>query len=222
MRMILSAVLATCGLAVAPSPAWSVPGDCPPFCDRIPDSAWIAPTAIPLYPVYRWPGLAGLAVTATPPGFRFEETCASPQIAGDARNFAVAARAVVPNPERQWQLQVQVMHWRGETWRGGQTALATFEAAVAALGDCQRTAPLSSPSVTTRQPDRMAAVISGFGPGREVLHEYLLVDPRSSTVTELAMWALSPPLVDWPSVPDAEVLDAMAAPLCIAYIGSCR
>ncbi len=155
-------------------------------------------------------------------GFRFEETCASPQIAGDARNFAVAARAVVPNPERQWQLQVQVMHWRGEAWRGGQTALATFEAAVAALGDCQRTAPLSSPSVTTRQPDRMAAVISGFGPGREVLHEYLLVDPRSSTVTELAMWALSPPLVDWPSVPDAEVLDAMAAPLCIAYIGSCR
>ncbi len=222
MRMILAAVLATCGLAVAQGSAWSIPGDCPPFCDRIPDSAWIVPTAIPLYPVYRWPGLAGLAVTAPAPRFRFEETCASPPIADDARGYAVAARALVGNPEGQWQLQAQVMHWRGEVWRGGETALATFDRAVAALGDCQLTTPLNSPSITTRQPDRMAAVISGFGPRRQVLHEYLLVDPRSSTVTELAMWASSPPLVDWPSVPDAEVLDAMAAPLCTAYIGSCR
>ena len=55
-----------------------------------------------------------------------------------------------------------------------------------------------------------------------MLHEYLLADPRSGTLVELAMWATTPPLVDWPSVPDAQVLDAMAAPLCTAYIGSCR
>ena len=101
--------------------AWSVPGDCPPFCDRIPDSAWIAPTSIPLYSAYRWPGLAGLAVTAPAPRFKFEDICASPPVADDARSYAVAARAVVPKPDGQWQLQVQVMHWRGETWRGAQT-----------------------------------------------------------------------------------------------------
>ena len=154
MRMILAAVLATCGLAVAPSPAWSVPGDCPPFCDRIPDSAWIAPTSIPLYSVYRWPGLAGLAVTAPAPRFKFEDICASPPVADDARNYAVAARAVVPNPDGQWQLQAQVMHWRGEAWRGGDTALDTFQTAVSALRNCQLTAPLNSPSITTRQLDR--------------------------------------------------------------------
>ena len=55
-----------------------------------------------------------------------------------------------------------------------------------------------------------------------MLHEYLLVNPRNSTVVEVAMWAVTPPLVDWPPVPDAQVLDAMAAPLCTAYIDSCR
>ncbi len=222
MRMILAAVLATCGLAVAPSPAWSVPGYCPPFCDRIPDSAWIDPTSIPLYSTYSWPGLAGLAVTAPAPRFKFEEVCASPPVADDARNYAVAARAVVPNPERQWQLQVQVLHWRGEPWQSGDIALHTFQTVASALQNCQLTAPLNSPSITTRQLDRTAAVISGFGPGGMVLHEYLLTDVRSGTLVELAMWALSPPLVEWPSVPDAAVLDALAAPLCTAYIGSCR
>ena len=165
MRMILAAVLATCGLAIAPSPAWSVPGYCPPFCDRIPDSAWIDPTSIPLYSTYSWPGLAGLAVTAPAPRFKFEEVCASPPVADDARNYAVAARAVVPNPERQWQLQVQVLHWRGEPAQSGDIALHTFQTAASALRNCQLTAPLNSPSITTRQLDRMAAVISGFGPG---------------------------------------------------------
>ena len=67
MRLLLAVALATCGLAIAPSAGWparAVPGECPPICDAIPDAAWIAPTSIPLYPVYQWPGLAGLAVTA--------------------------------------------------------------------------------------------------------------------------------------------------------------
>ncbi|MGH3676285.1 MAG: ATPase [Mycobacterium sp.] len=221
MRMVLAAVLATCGLATG-WPAQAFPVDCPPNCDRIPDSAWLEPTAIPLFPVYHWPRLAGVAVTATDPRFRFEEACGTPPIAGDARRFAVAARAAVPQPDGQWQLQVQVMHWRGETWRGGATALAAFDAAVAALRACQLTAPLTSPSITTDTPDRMAAVISGSIPGQPVLHEYLLAHPRSSTVTEVAMWALTPPLVNWPAVPDVQVLDAMMAPLCRAYIDSCR
>ena len=226
MRMMLAAVLAACGLAVAPPmpgwPAYALPMDCPPNCDRIPDSAWIEPTAIPLYSTYHWPGLAGVAVTVTDPHFRFEEGCGTPPVVGDARDFAVAARAVVPQPEGQWQLQVQVLHWRGETWRGGDTALATFRTAVAALRVCQLTAPLASPSLTTDSAERMAAVVSGLLPGQQVLHEYLVVHPRSSTLVEVAMWAVSPPRVDWPLVPDAQVLDAMTAPLCRAYIDSCR
>jgi hypothetical protein len=88
------------------------------------------------------------------------------------------------------------------------------------LRDCQLTAPLVSPSITTSDPLRLAAVISI--PGQRVIHQYLLADPSSSTVVELAMWSTLPPLVPWPAVPDRQVLDAMAAPLCDVYLGSCR
>jgi len=223
VRLMLAATLATCGLAFSPGTGWpahAVPGECPPFCDAIPDSAWIAPTSIPLYSVYQWPGLAGLAVTARTPRFGFEELCDSPAVAGDPRDYAVAARAVVPNRDGHWQLRVQVMHWRGDTAWGGPTATAALETARTRLRDCQQTAPLTSPSITTSEPDRIAAVIAV--PGQRVMHEYLVADPRSSTVTELALWASLPPQVDWPWVPDAQVLDSMAAPLCSAYIGSCR
>ena len=124
----------------------------------------------------------------------------------------VAARAVVPQPDGQWQLQVQVMHWRGETWRGGQLAADVFDTAVAALRGCQLTSPLTSPSLTTDTTDRVAAVVSGVLPGQAVLHEYLLVNPLNSTVVELAMWATTPPRVEWPAVADPQVLDAMDSP----------
>ena len=143
MRLLLAVAVATCGLAIAPSAGWparAVPGECPPICDAIPDSAWIAPTSIPLYPVYRWPGLAGLAVTAPSPRFGFEAMCGSPPVADDPRAYAVAARAVVPHPAGQWHLLVQVMHWRGDTATGGPTALTTLETARSRLRDCQSTA----------------------------------------------------------------------------------
>ena len=124
---MLAVALATCGLAIAPSAGWSaraVPGECPPFCDAIPDSAWIAPVSIPLYPVYKWPGLAGLAVTASATRFGFEALCDSPPVADDARAYAVAERAVVPTPAGQWNLAVQVVHWRGDTATERPTALS--------------------------------------------------------------------------------------------------
>jgi hypothetical protein len=182
--------------------------------------AWIAPTSIPLYPVYRWPGLAGLAVTAPSPRFGFEALCGSPPFADDARAYAVAARSVVLHQEGQWNLVVQVLHWRGDTATGGPTALTTLETARSGLHDCQSTAAHASPSITTDDRGRIAAVISDAG--RQVMHEYLLAHPDSSTVVELAMWSTLPPRVDWPAVADAQVLDAMAAPLCAAYLGSCR
>jgi len=223
LRLLLAVVVAACGFVIAPSASWpahAVPGVCPPICDAIPDSAWIAPTSIPLYPVYRWPGLAGLAVTAPSPRFGFEAMCGSPPVADDPRAYVVAARSVVLNPEGQWNALVQVLHWRGDTVTGGPTALSMLETARSRLHDCQTTAAKASPSITTSSPTRIAAVISDAG--HQVMHEYLLAHPASSTVVELAMWSTVPPQADWPPVADAQVLDAMAGPLCSAYLGSCR
>lgn len=218
---MLAVAVATCGLAIAPSPAaGGVPGVCPPICDAIPDAAWIAPSAVPLYEEYHWPGLAGLAVTAPSPRFGFEALCQSPPVAEDARRYAVAARAVVLHGEGHWNLAAQVIHWRGDTATFGPMAVSTLDTARSRIDACQLTAPQTSPSITTNDPERLAAVISAAG--NQVMHEYLLADPDSSTVVELAMWSSLPPQVQWPAVPDAQVLDAMAAPLCEAYLRSCR
>lgn len=217
MRLVFALTLLAGGLAVAPHAA-ADPPNCPPNCDRIPDAAWIAPWAMPLNARYAWPRLAGVAVTASAPRFRFEELCGSPPMAQDPRAYAVAERATVVNPEGEWQLQAQVVHWRGETWRGGQLAEDVFAAAVAALRSCQRTNALASPSLTTVEPDRAAAVVSG----PVILHQYLVANPANSTVTELALWSTAPPLTPWPAVADDTILDALGAPLCTAYIGSCQ
>jgi hypothetical protein len=216
VRLVVAVVLVAFGLTVAP-PAAAEPDNCPPNCDRIPDAAWIAPWAVPLNARYTWPRLAGVAVTATAPRFRFEELCGAPPVAQDPRTYAVAERATVVHPDGQWQLQAQVMHWRGETWRGGQLAEDVFRNAVAALRSCQRGNPLASPSLTIDEPDRVAAVVSG----PVILHQYLVASPANSTVTELALWSTAPPLTAWPMTGDETVLDALGAPLCTAYIGSC-
>jgi hypothetical protein len=219
--LLLAMAVATCALALAPStPAGAVPGVCPPICDAIPDSAWIAPTSVPLYSVYRWPGLAGLAVTAPSTRFGFEALCASPPVAADPRAYAVAARSVVLHAEGQWNLLVQVIHWRGDTATGGQTALAALETARSRLRACQSTAAAASPSITTDDPQRLAAVISDAG--RRVMREYLLANPDNSTIVEMALWSTLPTQVSWPAVVDTQVFDAMAVPLCNAYLGSCR
>lgn len=216
MRMVLAMVLGACGLAVAP-PAAAEPENCPPACDRIPDAAWIASWAIPLNSRYAWPRLPGVAVTATAPRFRFEELCASPPVPQDPRAYVVAEKAMVSNPDGQWQLQAQVLHWRGETWRGGQLAEDVFNTAVAGLRACQLTNPSASPSLITLEPDRLAAVVSG----PVILRQYLVANPANSTVTELALWSTAPPLTPWSSSADDTVLDDLGAPLCTAYIGSC-
>lgn len=220
MRWLVAAVLAGCGMAlITPAAGWAQPLDCPPSCDRIPRSAWIAPTSIPLYDTYRWPELSGLAVTAMSPRFRFEELCGVPA-ADDPRAWSVAARAEVTGLDGQWRMRANIMHWRGEVWRSGEFATTVFDRAVAALRSCQRTAPLVSPSVTLAEPTRMAAVLTA--PDRSVLHEYLVVDPRSGTISELALWSTPLPRTRWPAVDDSAVLEALAAPLCSAYVGSCR
>lgn len=216
MRLVLASVLAAGGVALA-APAAAEPYNCPPACDSIPGSAWVAASAVPLDAHYDWPRLDSVARSAPVPRFRFEELCATAPAAADPRDYAVAERAVVVGPQGEWQLQAQVLHWRGETWRGGQLVKDTFAAATEALRACQRTNLPASPSLTVDAPDRVAAVVAG----PVILHEYLLANPSNSTISELALWSAAPPLTPWPAIDDGAVLEALSAPLCTAYIGSC-
>jgi hypothetical protein len=224
MRAIVTTILVVGGLAMAlivVVPARADPETCPAVCDQIPNTAWIQQHALPLDPVYNWPALAGSAAqvtgSAAGPRFRFEELCATPAVPRDARDSAVAARVTLPHPDGQWQLQAQVLHWRGDTARGGPTAAAVFSTAVAALRGCQRGAPAQSPSITSDETNRVAAVISG----PVVMHTYLVAHVASSTISELTLWSSGPPEVPWPSMADDPVLNSMTAPLCDAYIASC-
>lgn len=225
MRLVLAVALATFGLALTAGPvpaptSGAVPGVCPPICDAIPDVAWPQSDALPLFPVYRWPGLAGLAVNAPAPRFTFEELCASPPVPGDPRDYVVASRAQINNPAGQWQLRAQVLHWRGDVAYNGPLTTSVLDSAQTRLRTCQLTAPLVSPSITTAEPERVAAVISVAG--QKVVRQYLLAHPTSGSIVELALWSTLPLQVPWPAVSDAQVLDALAGPLCEAYLGSCR
>ncbi|OBI54561.1 ATPase [Mycobacterium sp. E787] len=223
MRVILAMMLVVGGFTVAlivVVPAHADPETCPTTCDQIPNSAWIPQHAVPLDAVYNWPALAGAAVPQTGAGaarFRFEELCDSPALPQDARGSAVSARVTVAHPDRQWQLRAEVLHWRGDTARGGQLAASVFGSAVGALRACQQRTPAESPSITSDEPNRMAAVVSG----PVVMHTYLVAHVASSTVSELTLWSSGPPQVPWPSMTDDPVLNALTAPLCEAYIASC-
>src|SRR5271155_3217743 len=224
MRLVLAATLIAGGLLLAcvSSSGFAVadPETCPPVCDKIPDTAWISSSAIPLNATYHWPSPAESAVPMTggaTPWFRFEEVCATPAFPQDTRNSAVASRATVTNAQGQWQLQAQVLHWRGDTARGGQNASSVFGVAAAALRGCQLGAAAESPSVTIDEPNRLAAVISG----PVIMHTYLGAPPENSTISELTLWASDPVQLPWPIISDAQVLDAMASSLCAAYLGSC-
>jgi len=223
MRVVLATMLITSGLVVARVSAVAAhadPENCPPVCDQIPGTAWISSSKVPLNSIYRWPSLASAAVVitgTTTPRFRFEEVCATPAFSPDTRSFAVASRATMANPQGQWQLQAQILHWRGDTALGGQNASSVFAIAAAALRGCQLGVPAESPSVTTGEPNRLAAVISG----PVIMHTYLVAHPQNSTISELALWSSGSPQVPWLLIPDVQVLDALTAPVCEAYIGSC-
>jgi len=220
VRVILATMLLAGGLVVAPlSLAHADAETCPPVCDKIPDSAWVGARAIPLNSTYRWPSLAGIAVsvTGTTPRFRFEELCATPEFPQDTRQSAVASRATVVNPPGQWQLQAQVLHWRGDTARGGQNASSVFNIAAVALRGCQLGSPAQSPSVAADGANRLAVVISG----PVIMHTYLVAQPQSSTISELTLWSSAPPQVPWSVMSDDQVLDAMTGAICDAYIASC-
>src|SRR6201996_8748379 len=224
MRLVLAATLIVGVLSVAcvSSSGFAVadPETCPTVCDKIPDPAWISSSAIPLNAPYHWPSPAESAVSMTggaTPRFRFEEVCAPPVFPQDTRNSAVASRVAVDKPQGQWQLRAEVVHWRGDTARGGQSATSVLDVAATALRGCQLGAAAESPPVTVDEPDRLAAVVSG----PVIMHTYLVAHPENSTLSELTLWASDPVQLPWPIISDAQVLDAMASSLCTAYLGSC-
>jgi hypothetical protein len=227
MRLVLAATLIAGGMLVTCVQLLVVaradPDTCPPTCDQIPDTAWISAAAIPLNSAYHWPALGGptgsaVAMTgATTPRFRFEEVCATPVFSQDTRNSAVAARATVDKPAGQWQLRAQVVHWRGDTARGGQNVKSVFDIAEAAVRGCQLGAATESPSVTVDQPNRLSAVISG----PTILHTYLVAQPENSTISELTLWGADPVQLPWPIISDGQVLESMSSSVCAAYVGSC-
>jgi hypothetical protein len=220
MRLVAVMMLFAGGLLVMPGAARAEPETCPPTCDRIPDTAWIPRDAIPLSSTYHWPSPAASATAMTgaaTPRFRFEEVCATSALPYDTRDAAVSSRATVDNPQGQWQLRAEVVHWRGDTWRGGQYATSILHNATAALRGCQQGAASESPSVTVDEPNRLSAVVSG----PTILHTYLVARPENSTISELTLWASDPPQLPFPIISDAQVLDAMSASMCAAYLGSC-
>jgi serine/threonine protein kinase len=214
--------------APAPPPNRPPQGNCPPACTQIPDSAWIAPPAIPLYTNYSWAPLGPLSEPVSNPRFEADELCAAGPVADDDRASALASRIILPNPPSQWQLQVQILHWRGDPWIAGQRASAVMDSAIAMLRNkCSITAPevsvsrIAEQNVPGHPGQSLAAVITQIGTMPMIVHEYLVSDLRNSTVVELAMWSASPPAVDWPAINDDQLLAEMVAPLCTAYVNSC-
>lgn len=214
--------------APAPNPNRAPNGNCPPACAHIPDSAWIAPPAIPLYDKYSWPPLGPLSEPVSNPRFKIDELCAAAPANDDERDGSVASRIILPEPPGQWQLQVQILHWRGDPWIAGQRASAVMDSATSLLrNNCSFTAPgvsvsrIAEQNVPGHPGQSLAAVITATGNLPMTAHEYLISDLRNSTVVELAMWSTSPPAVDWPTINDDQLLADMVAPLCTAYVNSC-
>ena len=146
-------------------PASAEPEACPPVCDQIPNTAWIRPArgAAELGVQLARAGRSGGAGDggrggAVPVRGALWRASRCRRIRAPRRS---RARATVVHPDGQWQLQAQILHWRGDTARGGSIAASVFGNAVAALRGCQLGAPPQSPSITVDEPNRMAAVISG-------------------------------------------------------------
>ena len=226
MRLMLAAILAACGLAVAPSmigPAQAVPTDCPPNCDRIPNSAWIDAD--------RHSAVFDLPLARPGRSLRHGEQPALP-IRGGLRHAAGPRRSA------------PVRGRRARRRRAAGRAVAAAGTGIAlAWGDLARR-PARGGGVRqgSRLPARLSADFSAdfalahhrqpqpdgrrhqrgasrsAGPAR-------IPDCSTRATAPSSRWRCgrrSPPRVEWPPVPDAEVLDALAAPLCRAYIDSCR
>ena len=173
-----------------------------------------------MYDKYSWPQLGPLSEAVSSPRFKSDELCAAAPLSVEERDSALASQVILPNPPGQWQLQVQILHWRGDPWVAGQRASAVMDSATALLrNNCSFNAPGVSVSRITEQSvpghpgESLAAVITMGGATPLVAHEYLVSDLRNSTVVELAMWSTSPAAVDWPTMDDDQLLADMVAPL---------
>ena len=152
MRMVLaSSVMVAFCTALAPPAAAEPAGTCPPALQPHPGDRVDHPEAILLDSVY--PG-------RNSPGWR------SPPVrrGSGSRSYAAPLRSPATprlcgrrtrggvEPGRPVAAAGQVVHWRGDTWLGGELAQGTFQAAVAALRACQSTNPTASPRWSSTRP----------------------------------------------------------------------
>ena len=196
MRMMLAVVVAACGLAAragsggrAPSLASarrSATGSPIRRGSRRPPSRCTRSTAGRGWPDWRSPrraprfGSRRLArtppVPATPATTRWRRapSCRTRRASGSCRRRSCTGA--------------------GTPWRAGRPRRRRSETPVAALRDCQLTAPLRLAVAHHRRARRGSAAVISVA-GRACMHEYLLADPRSSTIVELALWSTLPPQV---------------------------
>ena len=213
VRLLLALAVATCGLVIAPStPASRRARRVPADLRRHPrfgvDRARPRRRCTRCITGRAWPDLPSRRPRRGSPSRRL---CARRRSLGDARDYAVASQATVAEPAGPMAAA------------GAGHALARGHRSVRADGDGRPSSWPGPGCETARSPRRwhprrsppatrsaLAAVISVAG--QRVMHQYLLAHPASSTIVELAMWSTLPPLVRWPAVPDAQVLDAHGRP----------
>jgi hypothetical protein len=156
--------------------------------------------------------------------FKFEQLCSTATDPQDERDGVLAERATVITPPDQWQLEVQIVHWHGDPWVGGQRASVVYDSAVQALRGCP-TADARGSVTQLNHPQNLgvgiAAAITTAGAKPITAHEYLAQSTNSSTIVDLVLWSSSPPQRPWSEVDDQRVVDAMLKPLCTAYVNSC-
>ena len=142
---------------------------------------------MPLYNDYSWAALAPLSEPVSSPRFEADDLCAAGPAADDERASALAARTILPNLPGQWQLQVQILHWRGDPWIAGQRASAVMDSATSMVrNNCSSTAPEVSVSRVAEQNvpghpgQSLTAVITEIGNTPRIAHEYLVSDLRKA------------------------------------------
>ncbi|MFI6445180.1 hypothetical protein [Kitasatospora sp. NPDC050543] len=188
----------------------------------VPASAWIAAADIPLAAAYHWQPPAGAAATAKNPKFQFEQLCRSTRAPendlGDWKGPAAQASLVAGN-RADWQVKQTIIHFPGTSSMGAQMASSLYRGLEEELKACGTSVRGATAKVTgTSNPtdgnsDLAATVTVPVQGGTSTLHVYLSLTGR--VVTELALWS-DRPAHPWAAPADADVLKALAAPICPA------
>ncbi len=195
VRLVAALALALCRAGLRAGQAYAVPGVARRSATRFPIRRGSSP------PPFRWiRRIAGRAGRGRRDGAARRasdsRTCVRhPRGPGDPRVYAVAgARHGAPAGRPVAAAGPGHALARGHRHRRAWTRGRCSRWAASPCRGASSRRPATSPSITTDEPDRLAAVVSDDA--SRVMHNYLLADPASSTLVELAT-------VDHPAVAGA-------------------